>query len=179
LLRWQREDEMIGLALGLLAAASQIGSFGIAIDKDPVTDKARVHAMLAATNGTLSIGCDLGEDSKIRIVLDPDERLETGNDLTGDKLFTVRFDELKAATVMWHVRDSNFAYTRDRVYVRPFLEQLLAARRLIIRADRSDGQNIDMSFEVREAAAALRVVADRCGDPKLRGIVDEEDRRAN
>ena len=143
----------------------------VVVVRDPITDAVRAWAVVREDGNRLVVGCDPAEHAGVRISFHARRWLAPGNLLTGQRPVVYRFGDLPPVRMMWDVEDRRGRLS-DPPRERSFLDHLLVAERLAIRARDIEGNRFDMVFRlvaVRPAVEhALAACAAAAPEPRWR-----------
>lgn len=155
----------------MLQSLTVTGSFDVMRSTDPVTDVETTWAVMGEGDRYLAIGCNLGENSEdedVYVRVETPEFLgsASGGDLIGGRQLTYRFDDGEPVTELWDYFDHGALQYRTRL-VRPFVESLLTAENLVLRAYDYRARPFDISFDIDDKSGVIRAVLDECGDDNM------------
>ena len=142
----------------------------VEIIRDAITDRVGATASLSDGRNRLEVGCEPDDSRRVRVTLNSGRWLARGNFFTRARALTYRFDAEEPQRMMWEVEDR--AATLDgRTRVAPFLQNLMVADRLVVRARDIEDNRFDMIFRLEGVRPAVEQVLAACGDTRLSGYV--------
>ena len=152
---------MFLMALALASAGLPAQPMQAQLIRDPITDQLRAYAVLREDGNTLVVSCRGGEPDDPLVSLHSRHWFKPGFFLSGDRAITYRFDDQPPRRSMWDINGRQAALTSDS-RVAHFLQGLAGAERLVIRARDVENRRIDLYFQVRNAAPAIRQALAAC-----------------
>ena len=139
------------------------------ISYDRITDQVQAVATLRSGDDRLEFGCTPYEARRIWVRLRSHHWYREGNAFNGNIAFSFRFDDRPAWRMMWSVRERT-AMLVGRGRVVRFVDQLLDARQLIVRAPGPEGRRYDLVFAIAGAREVIGRALEACGDPLHRRL---------
>lgn len=150
----------------MILAAMTLPAVPMSVDigYDRVTDQVQAVATLRSGDDRLEFGCSPHQARRIWMRLRSHRWFREGNVFNGNIAFAVRFDDRPAARTMWSVRERT-AMLVGRGRVERFIDQLLDARQVIVRAPAPEGRRYDLVFALAGVRDAVERALEACGDP--------------
>lgn len=141
--------------------ATDPGRTTVDIWRDPLDDSVRAFAVFRVEGGRLTIGCNRDDWRGVRIML-ADRGWFAPSQWRGRRPVRYRFDDGRARTSIWRT-DEGFAYTQSRRNVRSFLQWMVGAQRVSMRATDVENREREFVFQVAGARGPLTQVLQACG----------------
>jgi hypothetical protein len=153
------------MALALAAQDLPPQPMNVETFQDAITDKVSAFATLRDGDARLVVGCDkAGED--MRVTVHTDRWLVRGALFYGYRSFTYRLDQNRPRRPYWIPGDRSATLVARRRIV-PFLRELAAARRLVVRMRDVEDNWFDTTFRLENVRPALEQVMAVCQRPDI------------
>jgi hypothetical protein len=138
----------------------------VEVVRDAITDRLSATATLRANGERIEIRCRAPDWGEVSVEYHSRRWIARGNFLTGQQPVTYRFDDHAPVRRLWHV-DERVAGFDNRNAVIAFVDGLLGARRLVLRARDVENRTFDASFPIGETRTAVAGLLHTCGSRRL------------
>ena len=158
---------MFLMALALSAIEPPPRPMEVELVHDAINDNLRAYAIQRDHRNRLVVSCEPDRYDGARVTFHSERWLGRGNVFTGERPVIYRFDQGPARRMMWDVNDRRGTLTSHR-RVRTFLQSLVTAEKLVIRARDSEDHPFDITFRLMDVRPAVEQVLRTCAEDAAR-----------
>ena len=152
---------MFLIALALSAIEPPPQPMEVELVHDAINDHLRAYAIQRDHRNRLVVSCEPARYDGARVTFHSERWLGRGNVFTGERPVIYRFDQGPARRMMWDVNDRRGTLTSHQ-RVRTFLQSLVTAEKLVIRARDSEDHPFDITFRLMDVRPAVEQVLRTC-----------------
>ena len=152
---------MFLMALTLSAIEPPPRPMQVELVRDAITDNLRAYAIQRDRRNRLVVSCEPDRYDGARVTFHSERWLSRGNVFTGERPVIYRFDQGPPRRMLWDVNDRRGTLTSHQ-RVRTFLQSLVSAEKLVIRARDSENHPFDITFRLVDVRPAVEQVLQTC-----------------
>ena len=152
---------MFLMALTLSAIEPPPRPMEVDLVRDAINDNLRAYAIQRDHRNRLVVSCEPDRYDGARVTFHSERWLARGNLLTGERPVIYRFDQGPARRMLWDVNDRRGTLSNHR-RVQTFLQSLVTAEKLVIRARDSEDHPFDITFRLMDVRPAVEQVLRTC-----------------